>query len=295
MEIFKPKKGIGYIEVIAATLIIDLLLIGLSYFAATYELLILIRLVLLVFNCYQLYYLSLYYTLKFTADENNIYINGNYGLKNIVLPFDKIEKYFIKSEAVKGIRLSGYGSKTFALGRTVIDKIGTTYMFATSNKNIFYLKTALGNFALSLEDAEAFEKKLESKNIEHAEWEIIFSKYSGINKEKKFIAILVIASIITVILTINPYIWYLRGKLPVMSPLSFDANFYPVKFGTAKQFVFKQMTYGVMNMGVLFCMYYAAYFCAKYDKNTAYRLIYIAMIISLAFLAMQYRILLNFK
>lgn len=295
MEIFKPKKGIGYIELIVVTIIMDGLLIGLSYFAATYELLNLIRLVLLIFNCYQLYYLSLYYTLNFFVDENNVYITGNFGLKNIVIPFDKIEKYFIKQEAVKGIRLSGYGSSNFALGRTVIDKIGTTYMFATSNKNVLYLKADTGNYALSIDSLATFEEKLKNKNIDKSEWETNISKYSGINKEKKFIILLIIASIITVVLTVNPCIWYIKGKLPVMSPLSFDGNFYPVKFGTAKQFVFKQMVYGVMNMGVLFCMYYAAYFCAKYDKRTAYRFIYVAILISLVFLAMQLRILYNFK
>ena len=129
-----------------------------------------------------------------------------------------------------------------------------------------------------------------------AQWKRSVNKYSGINKEKKFIILLVIASIITITLTANPYILYKSGKLhSARMPLSFDGNFVPVKYGTVRQFVFKQMSYGVLNMAVLFCMYYAAFFRAKYDKKTAYAFIIFSIILSSVFLIIQLKILYHYR
>jgi len=71
-------------------------------------------------------------------------------------------------------------------------------------------------------------------------------------------------------------------------PLNFDAKFNPIKIGTGKQFAFTQMIYGVLNMALLFCMYYASYFCAKYDRKSAYKYIYLALIVAMIFLIMQF-------
>lgn len=295
MENFKPMKGNGYLELVGITILVDIFLFVIAYFAGTYELLTVVRIVILIFNCYQLYYILLYFTLTFRADDHQLYINGNFGMKKIIIPFKDMEQYFITSGAIKGIRLSGYGSNNFAIGRTVLDKIGTTYMFVTSNKNIIYLKTAYGNFAISPDNIEKFKELMRDNKILMAEWNHNYNKYSGINKEKKFLILLSIASIIIIVLTVNPCLWYLKGKIPLNPPLTFDGNFIPVKTGTPKEFLFKQVSYGILNMGVLFCMYYAAYFCAKYDKKTAYKFMYIVIILASAFLFMQLRILYNFR
>ena len=295
MKNFKPIKGKEYLELVSMTVLVDILLLVITYFAGTYELLTVVRIVILIFNCYQLYYIILYFTLTFQADDHKLYINGNFGIKKITISFKDIEQYFISQGPIKGIRISGYSSNNFAIGRTVLDKIGTTYMFVTSNKNIIYLKTAYGNFALSIDNIDKFKEIMRDNEILMAEWEHNDSKYSGINKEKKFVILLSIASIIIIVLTVNPCLWYLNGKIPVKTPLTFDGNFLPVKFGTAKEFLFKQVSYGVLNMGVLFCMYYAAYFCAKYDKKTAYKFMYVVIILASAFLFMQLRILYNFR
>jgi len=82
-----------------------------------------------------------------------------------------------------------------------------------------------------------------------------------------------VVSIIILTLTLNPFILYLKHGIPDIMTLSFDANFSPIKMGTSKQFAFTQMVYGVLNMALLFCMYYASYFCAKYDRKSAYKYI----------------------
>ncbi len=295
MERFKPIKGLGYIEQITFTLVVDAGLFALAYYATTYEFLNVVRLVILIFNAFQLYYILLHFTLKFSFDEYNLYIKGNWGLKSVVIPFDTIEKYFITKESIKGTKLSGHGTKHYAIGRTVLDRIGTTSMFVTSTKNIIYLKTANGNYAFSPLDINQFKEKFETNNLTMAEWEYTAPRNSGINKEKKFIILLCIASAIILFLIINPFIWYLKGSLPSTNlPLSFDGNFEPVKRGTAKQFLIKQTSYGLLNMAVLLCMYYAAYFSSKYDKKTAYRFIYASILLSIAFLLMQFRVLFYF-
>jgi len=295
LDNFKPRKGKEYLELVVITVLVDILLFAIAFFAGTYELLTVIRIVILIFNCYQLYYVILYFTLAFRSDGEKLYISGNFGVKKVVISFKDIEQYFITSGTIKGFRLSGYGSNKFALGRTVLDKIGTTYMFVTSNKKIIYLKTVYGNFALSPDNTNKFEDIMIKNKILMAEWDHNENKYSGINKEKKFIILLSIASVIIIILTVNPCLWYLKDMIPVKAPLTFDGNFIPVKYGTAKEFLSKQISYGVLNMGVLFCMYYAAYFCGKYDKKTAYKFMYIVIILASAFLLMQFRILYNFR
>jgi hypothetical protein len=83
--------------------------------------------------------------------------------------------------------------------------------------------------------------------------------------------------------------------IPNNMPLNFDAKFNPIKMGTSKQFAFTQMIYGVLNMALLFCMYYASYFCAKYDRKSAYKFIYLSLIVAMIFLIMQFKILINFR
>ena len=56
----------------------------------------------------------------------------------------------------------------------------------------------------------------------------------------------------------------------------------------------RQIIYGIMNMILLVCIYYASHFCAKYDKKLAQRYIYLSLIISLVFLVSQIQTLVNY-
>ena len=49
-----------------------------------------------------------------------------------------------------------------------------------------------------------------------------------------------------------------------------------------------------LNMGILFCMYYAAHFHAKYDKKSAKTYIYVSLFIAMVFFLMQFKTLANF-
>jgi hypothetical protein len=212
-----------------------------------------------------------------------------------MIPFKCIQGYKKASGYIKGVRLSGYGNNNFVIGRSVIDKIGSTYMFVTSTKDIIYLKTEDMNYALSPENILEFEKNLKNKNINNLNWEYKPNKNINLYKDKKFFIPFVIVSIISLIITLNPIIMYLYNKLPTIMPMSFDSKFTAIQFGTGKQFAFKQMVYGLFNMAILFCMYYAAYFCAKYDRKSSYKFIYISLILTLALLTIQIKILVTFR
>jgi hypothetical protein len=64
--------------------------------------------------------------------------------------------------------------------------------------------------------------------------------------------------------------------------------------GTSKQFVSKQLIYGIINMGILLCMFFAAFSHIKYDEKTAYIYIYISLIIAAVFFFMQIRIIFQY-
>jgi hypothetical protein len=168
-------------------------------------------------------------------------------------------------------------------------------MFVTTNKTVVYIKASEGIYAVSPENISDFEAVLKQNNINQIEWEKASGKDTNLHKDKTFIIPFFIVSIIITVLTLNPFILYLLQKLPGKMPLNFDSTFIPVDYGTGKQFAFNQMIYGVLNMAILFCMYYASHFYAKYDRKSANRFIYVSLAIAAAFLFIQVRILLTFK
>lgn len=295
MENYKSIKGSGVYFIIGVSLLYNILFIILLPFINSYEISSLLKLGLIAFNIYQIYYLIIYVSLRYSMDNENLYITSAFGIKKVKISFNDIQGYTKAKGHIRGIKLSGYGKNHFAIGRAIIEKIGITYMFVTSTENIIYLKTEEINYGLSPEDIQKFEKELNEKNISSLMWEHKANKNINLHKDKKFFIPFLVVAIITIIITLNPIILYLYNKLPAKMPLNFDSQFIPVKFGTGKQFAFKQMVYGVLNMAVLFCMYYASYFCVKYDKKSAYKFIYVPLIISIVFLIMQIRILVTFR
>jgi hypothetical protein len=279
--ISKHGRGLGFILLMTALyniLILILLQINNSYIVAS-----LLEIILWACNIYGVYYMLLYSTIKCTIDDQNLTIYAIRIFKRITVPLNEIEGYATSTGEIKGVKLYGMASNSFAMGRFVIDKIGISRMFVTDNERIFYIKTKHMNYAVSPIDYKKFEENLINHNIHVVDWD------SKVNNSYN------LHSIIILILTLNPFILYLKDSIPNVMPLSFDAKFHPVKMGSGQQFAFTQMIYGVLNMVLLFCMYYASYFCAKYDRKSAYKYIYLSLIVAMIFLIMQFKILINFS
>jgi len=151
------------------------------------------------------------------------------------------------------------------------------------------------NYAVAPINSEEFIKDLEKKGIHCIEWEPRIVKNTNLYKEKKIMIPFISVTVIIIIMILNPFILYLKGSLPGQMPLNFSSSFIPLDFGSGKQFVFSQMAYGVLNMAILMCMYYASHFYSKYDKKSAPKFIYVSLIIAVLFLIMQFRILFKFS
>lgn len=295
MQIYKTQKGNGFYYIFSYLALIDITLIFVIFHLNSYVLLSILKLTLIVLNLYFIYYCIQCITLKYAIDDKAIYIRRFGRFRTIVLQLKDIEGYKIEEGRINGTRLSGFAKNTFAFGRNVISKIGTTRMFVTSNKHIIYLKQNDLNFGISPEKYEEFEKQLKTRNIEKGEWEHHYNKVSGLYKDNRFRIPFITVSIIILVMTFYPFILYLTSKLPSTMPLNFDAQFNVVQMGSGKQFAVNQMIYGILNMIVLFCMYYASYFHAKYDKKSANRYLYASLVIAVIFLIMQIRILYYFR
>jgi hypothetical protein len=291
--ISKPGRGLGFMLLMTALYNITLLI--LLKFANSYIIIVLLKVLLVTCNVYGVYFILIYTSLKCTIDDKNLVLSAIGSLKKIILPLNQIEGYAKSTGTIKGVKLYGMATNTFAIGRFVIDKIGTSRMFVTDNKNIFYMKTKHMNYAVSPLDSEKFEKALIDHDVHVAEWNSTVNNSYNLHKDKHFILPLMVVSVVILVITLNPFILYLKNNIPSTMPLSFDAMFNPIKMGTAKQFAFTQMIYGVLNMILLFCMYYASYFSAKYDRKSAYKYIYISLIVAMIFLIMQFKILINFR
>lgn len=294
MEAYKPSKGIALVYIVSL-LVISNITMGIILSAVnTYTVLSLVKIAVIVVNIYYLYFLSLSFSVKYVFNDNHICIRSHWGLRKIKIPFSSIEGYKVDSGKIRGVKLSGLGNTRFSLGRNIIDKIGTTHMFVTSSESTIYLKTKSIVYAVSPDKTTEFEKKLQGLKIPNNIADYQIGRNADLYKQKQFFIPFITVTLIIMALTLNPFILYLRGLLPDKMPLSFDAGFVPIRYGTGKQFAFTQMVYGVLNMVILLCMYYASYFCAKYDRKSAYRYIYIAMATAVAFLIIQLRILVTF-
>ena len=295
MDSYISKQGRGLGFMLLTTILYNILILILLKFTNSYIVASLLKLILVSCNIYQIYYMLLYSSLKCTIDDENLKISAIGALKRVIVPLKEIEGYTTSTGTIKGVKLYGIASNSFAMGRFVIDKIGTSRMFVTDNKNIFYIKTKHMSYAVSPLDYRKFEETLICHDVQQVEWKYKVNNSYNLHKDKRFMLPLIIVSIIILVLTLNPFILYLKQSLPNTMPLNFDARFNPIKIGTGKQFAFTQMIYGVLNMALLFCMYYASYFCAKYDRKSAYKYIYLSLIVAAIFLIMQLKILINFR
>ncbi|MBU3181592.1 PH domain-containing protein [Clostridium psychrophilum] len=295
MEDYTSKRGHGLGFMLLMTALYNIVILILLKFTNAYIIDNLLKLLLVFCNIYQIYYMVLFQTLKCTFDSENLKIHAIWSLKKTIIPLNEIEGYTTTSGTIKGVRLYGVATNSFAMGKFVIDKIGLSRMLVTDNKKVFYIKTENMSYAISPIEHEKFEKALTALHFDKIEWRYKVNNSYNLHKDKHFIIPFMVVTILILILTLNPLILYLKNVIPNVMPLSFDANFKPIKIGTGQQFAFTQMVYGVLNMALLFCMYYASYFCAKYDRKSSYKYIYFSLIVAIIFLIIQFRILINFR
>ncbi|MGE5629142.1 MAG: PH domain-containing protein [Solirubrobacterales bacterium] len=295
MQKFLPEKGYGAWYIAIATIIIDAVLSVVLKFSNSYEIALVLQVFFVVFNLYQLYYLFMYLSINYVVENEELKIISLFGMKKVSIPFSEIKCYKTFSGKIKGIKLSGYGADNFNIGRSVIEKTGTTYMYVTNSKNIVYINTNGMNYGLSPKDIDKFLQCLGINEVCETNYEYRTVKHINLFKDKRFAVPFAICTILIGIITIYPILRYLNHTIPAVMPMSFDSKFQPISFGTGKQFAFKQMTLGLLNLAILFCMYYASVFIARYDKKAVYKYIYVALILSVIFIIVQGKIFLTFR
>lgn len=292
---FKPMKRInGSIFIILLTLIADVLVIITSVFANDYVLNLFLRMFLVIFNIYQLYYILQFATLNYEIGEEMLKITSMFGLKQIKILLCDLDRYTKKSGDINAIKLSGYGVKRFAVGRCVFSNIGVVNMNVTWNENIFYIKTGNEVYGISPKDYSEFENELKKFGIKNDEIVVENKKVQKLYKDNYFRIPFFLVSIFIIIFLVRPIYLYYGGFIPKSMPLSFNVKFQPTVMGTSRDFVFKQIEYGLLNMALFFCMYYAAHLNAKYYKKSAYKYIYFSLAIIIIFLIIQQKILMKF-
>lgn len=294
MKKYKPIKTLAIIELVAYMVLALLFMIVVEALVSSYIELKIFEIVAVIAIVYNLYYLINIYSCKYIITERGFIIETFFGILKKEILYIDIDGYLIEKGNIEGIKLTGVGKQKYCFGESVIKNIGISKMYVTNSKSVLYIHTNEISYGISPENIEIFEEKIISNNIEKKEFPININKTTNIFKDKKVFIPFIIVSIIVVIMTLNPFILYLAGKLQDTMPLVFDQSFVPIVIGSGKQFAIKQSIYGVLNMIILFCMYYATCINAKYSKKHSYRYMYIALLISAIFLYIQIIILQNF-
>jgi hypothetical protein len=296
MKSFKPMKRInGSIFILFITLICDMLIIITSICVNDYVLNVFLRIFLVMFNIYQLYYILQFATLNYQVGDGILRIISIFGLKQTKISFGDLENYTKTNGNISAIKLSGYGAKRFAIGRCVFNKIGIVNMNVTWNENIFYLKTKDEVYGISPLDCLGFENELTTAGIKSDDLIVENKKTQNLHKDNYFRIPFFLVTIFIIIFIARPLYLYYDNLLPKSMPLSFNVKFQPAIMGTNEDFVIKQLEYGFLNMALFFCMYYAAHLNAKYYKKSAYKYIYISLAVIIIFLIIQEKIIMKFS
>ena len=288
---FHGKRRWEIVPAVFSIITINLIGILLIYLMDSYMMLNLSKLVLIICNIFYIYNIGLWFTVNYSISDTEIKISAWGGLKKVIIPINSILSYTVEEGKIKGIGLSGLFSNRFAVGRIAVKGLGTTRMFVTSSSRVIYIETEELNYGISPSNSQVFEESLKQLNVKQGVWEKVYNKHTKFYKEKRFMIPIIISTISILCITFGPILLYITNKLPDVMPLTLSRNMTALELGTDKQFAFSQMTYGVLNMAVFFCMYYAAQFCAKYDKKSAYNYIYAAMMVALVFLYLQIRLM----
>lgn len=287
MEKFHGRKRLEIIPSILSCIGINLIGILIIYFIDSYLMLNLTKLVLIICNIFYIYHIGVWLTVQYLISDKEIKIVALGGLKKVIIPIENISSYTTEEGKIKGIGLSGLFSNKFAIGRIAVKGLGTTRMFVTNSSKVIYIETKALNYGISPINPKAFEEKLKALNIPDDIWERTYNVAPRLYRDWKFMVPIAISTASILWITFGPIILYILNLLPNVIPLSLDSMGVVTEMGTDKQFAFSQMTYGILNMAVFFCLYYAAQFCAKYDKKSAYNYIYAATAVAVTFLYLQ--------
>ncbi|PJI07068.1 MULTISPECIES: PH domain-containing protein [Clostridium] len=290
----KVHRGFSALSIFAITVVINVLFVITSMFVNNYIILNILELFVVIFDVCQVYYIIKSLTLKYCYDKNNIYILWCFGIKKITIAFKNIRMYNVSHGQVKGVKVWGYGRNMFALGTFFVNDIGIVNMFATSTKDIFYMKTDDGIYGISPEDPDEIEKVFNERKLPLSSWKYEKKAKVSLSHDRRFVLLTFLISIIILMITVIPFILYWKGVIPSKMPLSFDAKFKPIMYGTAREFAFKQMMYGAYNMAIFFCVYYAAYLYSKYSKKIAYRLMYGCLLVAIVFSIFQVKVFMTY-
>lgn len=294
MRVYKSKRGIASLELLFCLIFGDAALIFLGLLVPGYLEKKLIGIAMISFSIWCLYYIFLDITIKYIFYDDKILIKALFGFKKIEINFDEINGLLVKEKSIRGFKLSGIGRKKFAFGRMVVDGIGTTRVFITSSDKVIYIHTENLSYGISPKDIENVLTILFDKKVPIQEFETKTNENRELFKNKDFLIPFIVSTIMIIIMVVTPLALYTLNAFPDKMPLNFDTSFVVVLWGTGKEFAFKQMAYGVCNMTILICMYYTAYFTAKYDRKIAGRYMYIPLVISLVFVLIQVQILINY-
>lgn len=287
---YKPQKNLASYIILLGLIILNFVVFYFTKHSMSYTISIILKILLVIFDIYQLYYIMVGLSLNYEVGEEYITIKGLYGLKTINIYYKDIIGYNIQEE-IDGIKLSGISFNDFIIGRCYIERLGTTRMYTTSKEKVVYILADHVNFAITPYEINKFEQALKEKGIKLIEEkEKREDEKINLHRDKIFMIPLVITTILSFIMIIVPFIYYLRGKIGETMPLSFDPSFNPTKIGTGKQFVFQQMIYGALNLALIFCMYFAAQINSKYYRKSSYKYIYIALAVAITFMILQIKI-----
>lgn len=291
MGIYRFEKGWGFLYVLLATILFDIVTVSIIYLNSNYLLIFLLQSILVIFNIHQIYYLLLPVTLNLKIGENVVIINMFFGLRKIIIPFKSIIEVENNKLSNKGIKLSGFSSKSFSFGRVFFENIGTIRMFVTNNKNTIVIKTIKDNIAISPIEADRISEIISKRiknNILKEKNEIKTKLY----KDKYFIIPFMITTILIITFMLRPSLMYISGDLSNLKlPIAFNSEFIPVKYGTAKDFLSNQLILGALNMLIMVCMYFTEHIYSKYDRKASYKYMYIALFVITVFFILQARII----
>lgn len=294
MTKFRARRGHGIIELMAYFVVGNALLVILNNILNGYLEKNLVLVASLIYSGICIYYILLDLFLVYEVNDDYIEINCFKGLKKLRINFKDINGFLEQDKFINGFKLSGFGKHKYCFGRCVVHNVGLARMFVTCGKRVIYIHTEEMSYGLSPEKFNEFKNLIVSKGIKEESFEVKINNARDIVKDKSFYIPFIVTSVVILVIILIPLILYFTGNMPNKMPLDCNSHFIPCTFGSGKDFTMRQTIYGIMNMVLLVCMYYAGHFCAKYDRKLAKRYIYISLVIALVFLGSQMQALLNY-
>ncbi|GEM_PF-2649088 len=278
----KSNMGTGLIIASVLTNIIILLLFILTGKPIYRALLIMI---FLIINMAFFYFTALSFTLNYNISEDELRVNGAFGLldKRIPMKYIKSFRRIITLPQLKGLK--GFKGKRFALGKsTGEDGIRKEYYITDTRKTVL-VDTGDKVTAVSPVEEDEFCERLKSygvteeeKNTEH----IMDTEDETENDSYRLKEIVRYTVIITLIFTLIPIIPDSFGIMPdyVVSGAFPDSGI----IMTSSAYIGSTLFNAAVMVGVLLLFYTAAITVFKNDGKYHYRIMFFPLILSVVFL-----------